>query len=139
MASRISFNAPCTTRSRIQGICSVRNLPLPFGIFTGRFGMGSYLPVTRSSKHRRKKRSPSRGFNVRETLAVDAGGTAVSFRDTIGLLKGLNVRNMHEQTPEAMRLFRLRLSINPPSQFLQIAECLCHRRVGPGNFTPSPS
>src|SRR2546422_4564375 len=76
--------------------------------------------------HRRKKRSPSRGFNVRETLAVDARGTAVSLRDTIGLLKGLDVRNMHEQTPEAMRLFRLRLSIDPPSQFLQIAGCLCH-------------
>src|SRR5439155_16969013 len=80
--------------------------------------------------HRRKKRSPSRGFNVRETLAVDARGTAVSLRDTIGLLKGLDVRNMHEQTPEAMRLFRLRLSIDPPSQFLQVAGCFCH-------FTPA--
>ena len=61
-----------------------------------------------------------------ETLAVDARGTAVSFSDTISLLKGLGLRDVHEQTPEAMRRFRLRLSIDPPSQFLQIAGRLCH-------------
>ena len=57
----------------------------------------------------------SRGLNVLETLAVDAGGTAVSLRNAIGLLKGLALRDVHEQTPETMRRFGLRLSIDPPS------------------------
>src|SRR5439155_21474601 len=38
----------------------------------------------------------------------------------------LDARNMHEQTPEAMRLSRLRPSTDPPSQSLQLAGCLCH-------------
>ena len=76
--------------------------------------------------HRRQKRDPPRGLDVPEALAVDARGTAVSFGDPISLLKGLDLRDVHEQTPETMRRFRLRLSINPPSQFLQTAGCLCH-------------
>jgi hypothetical protein len=80
--------------------------------------------------HRRKKRLPARGLDVRKTPAIDARSTAVSLRDTISLFEGLDFRDMHEQTPETMRLIRLRLSIDPPSQFLQIDGRFCH-------FTPA--
>src|ERR1019366_1642254 len=76
--------------------------------------------------HRLKKRGQPRGLDVLEALAVDAGSTAVSFGDPVGLFEGLDLRDVHEQTPETMYRFRLRLSIDPPSQFLQIAGCLCH-------------
>ncbi len=33
-----------------HAVADTRNLPLPFGISTLRFGMGLYLPVTRSSR-----------------------------------------------------------------------------------------
>src|SRR5277367_1648854 len=76
--------------------------------------------------HGLKKRGQPRGLDVLEALAIGARGTAVSFGDSVGLLKGLDLRDVHEQTPETMGRCRLRLSINPPSQFLQIAGCLCH-------------
>ena len=44
----------------------------------------------------------------------------------VSFLKGLRLGDMHEDSPEAMRLVRLRLSIDPPPQFLQTDGCLCH-------------
>jgi hypothetical protein len=70
--------------------------------------------------HRRKERRPPHRFDVLKLLAIDPGSTAVALCDAISLLKRLGVRDMHEQTPEAMRLIRLRLSIDPPPQLLQI-------------------
>ena len=58
------------------------------------------------------------------------GSTAVALRYTVGLFEGLHLRDVHEQTPETMRRFRLRLSIDPPSQFLQTDGRFCH-------FTPA--
>jgi hypothetical protein len=80
--------------------------------------------------HRRKKHRSSRRFDVLKLLAIDPGSTTVTLRDTVSLFEGLDLRDMHEQTPETMRLVRLRLSIDPPPQFLQIAGRFCH-------FTPA--
>src|ERR1700692_110152 len=80
--------------------------------------------------HRRKKRRPPRGLDVREFLAIDPSGTAVALCYTVGLFEGLDLRHVHEEPPEAMRFVRLRLSIYPPPQFLQIDGCFCH-------FTPA--
>src|ERR1017187_1236822 len=80
--------------------------------------------------HRRKKRRPPRRLDVREFLPIDPSGTAVALRDTVGLFEGLDLRDVHEEPPEAMRLVRLRLSIYPPPQFLQTDGCFCH-------FTPA--
>src|ERR1019366_5768789 len=80
--------------------------------------------------HRRKKRRPPRGLDVLEFLAIDPGGTTVALGYTVGLFEGLDLRDVHEKPPEAMRLIRLRLSINPPPQFLQTNGCF-------GHFTPA--
>src|ERR1041384_7706717 len=50
IGSKITFKAPCTTRSRIQGICSFLVLPLLFGISTARFNLGLYVLVSSSSR-----------------------------------------------------------------------------------------
>jgi hypothetical protein len=70
------------------------------------------------------------GFDILKTLAIDARCTPISLGYTVRFLKGLPLRHMHEESPEAMRLIRLRLSINASSQLLQIIECLYH-------FTPA--
>ena len=46
------------------------------------------------------------------------------------LVEGFDLRDVHEEPPEAMRLIRLRLSIDPPPQFLQTDGRFCH-------FTPA--
>src|ERR1700676_160775 len=79
---------------------------------------------------RRKIRRPPCRFDVREFLAIYPSGAAVALRYTVGLFEGLNLRHVHEEPPEAMRLVRLRLSINPPPQFLQTDGRFCH-------FTPA--
>ena len=53
----MSFNAPCTTRSRIAGIPSVRVRPSPLGISLFRFRNGRYVPETSSSLIRSMKGS----------------------------------------------------------------------------------
>src|SRR3954471_21749250 len=73
-----------------------------------------------------KEVGESVSLDIRKTLPIDARSTPVSLGDTISLLQGLDFRNVHEQTPEAMRLVRLRLSIDPPPQLLQTDGCLCH-------------
>src|SRR5450432_2154408 len=80
--------------------------------------------------HGRKKRRPPRRLEVRELLAIDPGGTAVALRYPVSLFEGLDLRDVHEEPPEAMRLIRLRLSINPPPQFLQTDGRF-------GHFTPA--
>src|ERR1017187_1675171 len=80
--------------------------------------------------YRRKKRRPPRRLDVREFLASDSSGTAVALRYTVGLFEGLDLRDVYEEPPEAMRLVRLRLSINPPPQILQTDGRFCH-------FTPA--
>src|SRR6266545_1037399 len=80
--------------------------------------------------HRRKKRRPPRRLDVREFLAIDPSGAAVALRYTVGLFEGLDLRHVHEEPPEAMRLVRLRLSTNPPPQLLQTDGRFCH-------FTPA--
>src|ERR1700681_2818051 len=80
--------------------------------------------------HCRKKRRSPRRLDVLEFLAIDPGGTAVALRYTVSLFEGLNFRDVHEQTPETMSLVRLRLSIDPPPQFLQTDGRFCH-------FTPA--
>ena len=54
-------------------------------------------------------------LNIVKALAIDAGGTPISLGDTIGLQERLRLTNMHEDSSEAMRLIRLRLSIYSPS------------------------
>jgi hypothetical protein len=125
-ASRISFNAPLH-----HAVADTRNLKCSdFAV-----ALRDLHPAVRHGfvpacdkifPHRCEKRGQPRGLDVLEALAVDAGATAVPFSDPISLIKGLDLRDVHEQTPETMRRFRLRLSINPPSQFLQTAGCLCH-------------
>jgi len=90
--------------------------------------MGLYLPVMRSS--RTAARNAGRRFDVLELQAIDPGGTAVALRYTVSLFEGLYLRDVHEEPPEAMRLVRLRLSIDPPPQFLQPDGRFCH-------FTPA--
>ena len=80
--------------------------------------------------HRRKKRWPPCRLDVLELQAIDPGSTAVVLRYTVGLFEGLHLRDMHEEPPEAMRLIGLRLSIDPPPQFLQTDGRFCH-------FTPA--
>ena len=74
---------------------------------------------------RRQKHRPPRGLDVPELLATGPGDAAVSSGDSVSLLKGPGLRDVHEQTPETMRRFRLRLSTDPPSQFLEVAGRLC--------------
>jgi len=78
----------------------------------------------------RKKGGSPLSLDVLETLAIDAWGASILFGITVGLFEGLRLCNMHEEPPEAMRRFRLRLSINPSSQILQIDGCFYH-------FTPA--
>jgi hypothetical protein len=70
----------------------------------------------------RKKGRSSLGFDVLKTLAIDTPGSSVSLGITLGLFEGFHLRNVHEEFPEAMRLIRLRLSIDPSSQILQMDE-----------------
>ncbi len=77
------------------------------------------------------QKSGAPGFlDVRKCLAINTGCASVPFGYAVSLFEGLHLRGMHEQTPEAMRLVRLRLPIYPPPQILQIDRCLCH-------FTPA--
>ena len=93
--------------------------PVPFGMSTRRFGMGLYLPVSRSSRTAARKPASPDGFDVLKSLAIDASGTTVPLGYTVGLFEGLLPCHMHEDAPEAMCLFRLRLPIYPSSQLLQ--------------------
>ena len=74
----------------------------------------------------REKLGQARCLNVGKGLSVDAGGTVVPLGLTIGLQEGLGLGNVHKETPEAMRLVRLRLPVYPPPQFLQTNGRLCH-------------
>jgi hypothetical protein len=53
-------------------------------------------------------------FYVCKCLAIDAGRASFSFSRAVSLFEGLDLRNMHDETPEAMRFVRLRLPIYPP-------------------------
>src|SRR6266581_5997551 len=65
-------------------------------------------------------------LDVLKRLAINARGSAVALGRAVSFLKGLRLGDMHEDSSEAMRLVRLRLSIDPPPQFLQTDGCLCH-------------
>jgi hypothetical protein len=50
----------------------------------------------------RKKGSSPGLFDVLERLAIDTGCASVPLGCTVSLFEGLDLSNMHEQTPEAM-------------------------------------
>jgi hypothetical protein len=50
-----------------------------------------------------RKNGPSPlGLDVLKALTVDARGTPVSLGVTVSLFEGFNLRNVHEEPPEAM-------------------------------------
>src|ERR1017187_2324851 len=82
--------------------------------------------------HRRKKRRPPRRLDVREFLAIDSSGAAVALRYTVGLFEGLDLRDVYEEPPEAMRLVRLRLSIWALLSFHPCLTLVSGALTGPG-------
>src|ERR1019366_8594913 len=69
---------------------------------------------------------PAPPFDALKRLAIDAGRAAVPLGSTVSLFEGLGLRDMYEETPEAMRPIRLRLSIDPSPQILQTDGWFCH-------------
>src|ERR1017187_10145616 len=78
----------------------------------------------------RKKGGSPGLFDVHKRLAIDAGCASIPLGRTVSLFEGLDLRDMHEETPEAMQLIRLRLPIYPSPQILQIDRWFYH-------FTPA--
>src|ERR671918_1376254 len=91
----------------------------------------------------RKERVETRRLDGFKRLPLQTGGAPVPLSDAIGLLQGFSLRDMHEDTPKAMRLIRLRLSIDPSPQLLQTDGCFsshpCLTLTGGVLTGPGPS
>jgi len=64
--------------------------------------MGLYLPVSKASRIAARKAARPACSMFLERLAIDPGCASVPLGCTVSLFEGLDLRNMHEQTPEAM-------------------------------------
>ena len=73
MASRTSFSAACTTRSRTVGIPSRRGLPLALGIIRCRTGSGSNCPGLQLARSSARNTSPTAPMSIDGGYAVDPG------------------------------------------------------------------
>jgi hypothetical protein len=102
------------------------DFPVVFQYFHPAVRLGLVSACYEIFPDRFQKAGYARSFDGPKILAVDARGALVSLGDTVSLLKGLHLRHVHEDPPEAMRLIRLRLSIDASPQLLQIIRCLCH-------------
>ena len=99
---------------------------LPFRYLYPAIRLGFILACFQVFPYCRQKAGSPRLFDALKRLAIDAGRAAVPLGSTVSLFEGLGLRDMYEETPEAMRPIRLRLSIDPSPQILQADGWFCH-------------
>jgi hypothetical protein len=75
---------------------------IPLRYFYPPVGRGSVSVRFQVFPYCHQEVSPPGLFDVRKRLAIDAGCASISSGRTVSLFEGLELRNVHEETPEAM-------------------------------------